>query len=85
MQLKLVLHNTFKLTRPELWLHTENPGIQPAAKLHTNIHYALTHMHTQRTKASFLRELDRLLLEPKSRTADDVDFKVKNRQRQTLR
>lgn len=36
-----------------------------------------THMHVERTKPSLLRELDRLLLEPKSRTADEVDFKVK--------
>lgn len=34
-------------------------------------------MHVERTKPSLLRELDRLLLEPKSRTADEVDFKVK--------
>lgn len=30
----------------ELWIHAENPGIQLFAKLHTNINYALTHMHT---------------------------------------
>lgn len=68
---ELVLLRTIKLVRAKLRLHAENPGIQPVA---TQIY---THIHTQRTKAPFLRELDRLLLEPKSRIADEVDFKYK--------
>lgn len=38
-----------------------------------------THMHRERTRASFLRELDRLLLDPTSRNADEVDFKIKRK------
>lgn len=66
-----------KLFRAKVCLYAENPGIQPVAKPQTNILFALTHKHTQRTKAPFLRELGRLLLEPKSRIADEVDFKYK--------
>lgn len=76
-QSKVKLKLTIKLPWPELWLNAENPGIKSVAKLNTNIYYALTHMHRERTKASFLRELGRLLLDPKSRTADEVDFKLK--------
>lgn len=67
----LALLNTIRLA---IRLHAENSGIQ---QVHTNINYALTHMHRERTNASFLRELDRLLLDPTLCIADEVDFKVK--------
>lgn len=77
--LTLQMYSFLDLYNPKHLHHSNMVTTNSLIQKHKTLSSGILLSHKQRTKASFLRDVDRPLLDPRSRMADDVDFKCKKK------